>query len=137
MKKTNQNQTAVFNVNRIFATAMLVFALSLGHIASANNDTRVETKTTVSGSHTPLCVAISKGDAETVKKFIEYGVDVNEISNDYTPLMIAARYNRADIVAMLLKAGADTKVRNTRGMTALKVAEQFNAEDAAQVLRQS
>ncbi len=137
MKKTNLNQTAVFNVNRIFATVMLVFALSLGNIASANNDTRVEAKTTVSGSHTPLCAAISKGDSETVKKFIEYGVNVNEVSNDYTPLMIAARYNRADIVAMLLKAGADAKVRNTRGMTALKVAEQFNAEDAAQVLRQA
>lgn len=85
--------------------------------------------------HTPLCAAISKGDTETVRKFVEYGADVNEFSNEYSPLMIAARYNRTDIITLLLEKGANPKLRNERGQTALKIAEQFNATEAAELLR--
>ena len=42
-------------------------------------------------SSNPLCVAISKGDAATAKKIIEYGADVNATYNGMTPLMVAAR----------------------------------------------
>jgi ankyrin repeat protein len=40
-----------------------------------------------------------------VKKFIAYGADVNEISEeDMTPLMIAARYNKVDIIKSIMLA---------------------------------
>src|SRR6476661_3993687 len=69
---------------------------------------------------TPLCVAISKGDIDSVKKFVEYGADVNEKSNGLTPLMIAATYNKVEIVKYLLSKGADARITNDAGYNALK-----------------
>jgi ankyrin repeat protein len=86
---------------------------------------------------TPLAVAIAKGDVECVKKFIEYGADVNEKSNDMTPLMIAARYNQAEIISLLLKSGADLKATNEKGLSALKYAELSKANEAITVLKKA
>lgn len=96
-----------------------------------------ETPTTIAAypTVTPLCNAISKGDLATVKKFIEYGADINELSNDMTPLMIAARYNNVEIVAYLLSKGADVNFKNDSGMTALKCAVASKAREAEALLR--
>jgi len=83
---------------------------------------------------TPLAAAIAKGDIEAVKKFIEYGADVNEKSNGMTPLMIAARYNQVAIIKLLLEKGADAKTVNDNGLTALKYAKMSNAQEAADAL---
>jgi len=86
---------------------------------------------------TPLCVAISKGEVEIVKKFVEYGADVNEKSNGLTPLMIAATYNQVEIIEFLLSKGADTRIKNDSGYTALKFAELSKSTEAAAVLSQT
>jgi len=85
---------------------------------------------------TPLCVAISKGELEIVKKFIEYGADANQKSNGLTPLMIAARYNKVEIVKYLLE-NCDVKVdeKDANGLTALNYAEISNATEAIQLLK--
>ena len=83
----------------------------------------------------PLHVAVSKGDVEIVKKFIAYGADVNEQSEDMTPLMIAARYNKADMIKVLLENGARPGDKNEKGMTALKYAELSNATEAVNILK--
>jgi len=84
---------------------------------------------------TPLGNAISKGDIDTARKFIEYGANVNEKSNGMTPLMIAARYNNVEIIKLLLEKGADPKAKCDKGFTALKYAELSNAKEAAEALR--
>jgi ankyrin repeat protein len=84
----------------------------------------------------PLNVAISKGDIETVKKFIEYGANVNQISEDMTPLMIAARSNKVEIMKILLENGARPKDKNERGYTALKYAQLSNATEAIAILKE-
>jgi ankyrin repeat protein len=89
------------------------------------------------GETTPLIVAISKGDIESVKKFIEYGADVNEKSNGMSPLMIAARYNNVEIIKILISKGAQLKEKDANGYTALKYAEISNATEAIQILKQS
>ena len=86
-------------------------------------------------TNTPLGLAISKGDVAAVKKFLEYGVSVHELSNGMTPLMIAARYNHVEIIKLLLDKGANAKVKNDKGITALKYAEASNATEAAAVIR--
>ncbi|MCV9927808.1 ankyrin repeat domain-containing protein [Flavobacterium sp. LS1R49] len=86
---------------------------------------------------TPLNVAISKGDLETVKKFIEYGADVNETSNGMSPLMTAARYNKAEIIKILLSSGANVNAKAENGYTALKYAELSKATEAIAALKQS
>jgi ankyrin repeat protein len=85
---------------------------------------------------TPLCTAISKGDVEAVRKFVEYGADVNQKSNGMTPLMMAARYNNVEIIKILMSKGADVKAKNDNGFTALKFAELSNAHEAVSYLTQ-
>jgi ankyrin repeat protein len=86
---------------------------------------------------TPLGIAISKGDIEVVKKFIEYGVDVNENSNGMSPLMVAARYNKVEIIKILLSKGANLDAKDEKGFTALKHAELSHADEAVQLLKQA
>ena len=88
-----------------------------------------------SGNATPLCVAICKGDVEVVKKFIQYGADVNERSNGMSPLMYAARYNNLEILKFLVANGANVNEKDARGYNAIKYAEISNATDAAEYLK--
>lgn len=87
--------------------------------------------------NTPLCTTILKGDLETVKKFIEYGADVNESSNGMTPLMFAARYNKVAIVKLLLEKGANKGVKDEKGNTAVKYAELSNSAEVVTLLKQA
>ncbi|WP_163409618.1 ankyrin repeat domain-containing protein [Flavobacterium ajazii] len=83
----------------------------------------------------PLNVAILKGDIQSVLKFIEYGADVNEKSEEMTPLMTAARYNKVEILKILLAQGAKPGIKNEKGFTALKYAQLSNAAEAVSILK--
>ena len=99
------------------------------------------TATTISNTNivveetTPLCLAISKGETDLVKKFVEYGIDVNQESNGMTPLMMAARYNKVEIIKLLVSKGADLKTRDENGFTALRYAQLSNAKEVADFLK--
>lgn len=84
---------------------------------------------------TPLGNAICKGDVEAVKKFIEYGANVNETSNGLTPLMLAARYNNVEIINLLIEKGANLRAKDEKGFTALRYAELSNAQDAVGIIK--
>jgi len=116
--------------------ALVAFSnVAIANVSETSNTFR--TVKTEMKSATPLATAIAKGDVETVKKFIEYGIDVNEKSNGMTPLMIAARYNQVEIIKLLLEKGANLKLTDEKGMSALKYAELSNAPQAAEALRQA
>lgn len=113
---------------------------SFSTIASAKNVsslTTLESRQINTISPTPLCVAISRGEIEIVKKFVEYGADVNEKSNGMTPLMLAARYNKVEIIKFLLSSGAKLDSKDDKGYTALKYAELSSATDAVLILKES
>lgn len=60
---------------------------------------------------------------------------MDEKDNDQnTPLHIACRYNRVDVVRFLLDKGADVTARNTRNMTCLDIAIEWEYEDVAKAL---
>lgn len=101
-------------------------ALTKNHQLSENELIKVD--------HSPICKAIIKGDVEAVKKFIEYGANVNETSNGLTPLMLAARYNNVEIVKLLLEKGANKRFKDENGYDALKYAEMSKAADALELL---
>ncbi len=116
--------------------ALLAFAnVSLASNSSSSTAAKI-VMTTYDGV-TPLGAAVSKGDVEAVKMFIEYGADVNEKSNGMSPLMMAARYNKVEIIKILLSNGANLNAKDEKGFTALKHAELSNAKDAIQVLKQA
>ncbi|WP_427873868.1 ankyrin repeat domain-containing protein [Flavobacterium sp. MMS24-S5] len=111
--------------------------VTFGNVAMASNGVSTVKNPIARTGYTanPLNVAISKGDIETVKKFIEYGADVNLISEDLTPLMTAARYNKFEIIKVLLANGAKASAKNENGFTALKYAELSNASESIAILK--
>lgn len=119
----------------ILGVALVAFA----NVSMAANHTSLVGNPSIEVSHnfsSPLHVAVSKGDVEVVKKFIAYGANVNEKSEeDMTPLMIAARYNKAEIIKVLLENGARPSDKNEQGFTALKYAQLSNATDAIAILK--
>lgn len=91
---------------------------------------------TTYGGVTPLGIAVSKGDIEAIKKFIEYGADVNEKSNGMGSLMITARYNKVEKIKILLSNEANLNAKDEKGFTALKHTELSNTNDAVKILKQ-
>lgn len=114
-----------------------VALVAFANVSMASNSTSfVKPQVEIVNSFsTPLNVAVGKGDLEFVRKLIEYGANVNEMSEDLSPLMIAARYNRVDIMRVLLANGADASVKNEKGFTALKYAQLSNATEAIAILK--
>lgn len=117
-----------------------VALLAFTNVSLANNPNSLAVAKIVTTTYEglkPFSAAIVKGDVEAVKKFIEYGVDVNEKSNGMSPLMIAARYNKVEIIKILLANGANPNSKDEKGLTALKYAQLSNAIDAVQILKQA
>ncbi|MBF0693704.1 MAG: ankyrin repeat domain-containing protein [Flavobacterium sp.] len=104
--------------------------------ATTTTDFRSSVNQLIIAGNSPLCRAISKGDIETVKKFVEYGADVNESYNGMTPLMVAARHNNVELLEYLLSKGAVIHKKNDQGLTALKYAEASNAREAVAFLKE-
>lgn len=113
----------------------------LGNVAFASNENSnvlPETSTYELYDATPLCVAISKGDFELVKKMVEYGADVNDkVQRGMTPLMMAARYKNVEITSFLLSKGAKLTTEDNSGNTALDHAKSVNATEVIQVLTEA
>lgn len=120
--------------SKIITTLALCFTLLTSNATNLSSDLNSIEVITSSFKASSFCVAIVKGDLETVKKLVQYGEDVNQVSNGMTPLMYAAKYNRAAIVEFLISKGAKTNVRSDKGMTAMKYAEATNATDVIKVL---
>ena len=113
---------------------VIIFAIALGFSITAlnaknNNLISVTSEVVVKNSISPFCMAVVKGDLDTVKKMIELGADVNAKSNGMTPAMYAAKFNRVEILKMLVAKGAKLKLKSAKGMTAEKYAKLSNATD--------
>ncbi|WP_073321614.1 ankyrin repeat domain-containing protein [Aquimarina spongiae] len=114
--------------------AMLISSAAFATDTTTSIDNQSYEVTTVKTS--PFCMAIVKGDVDTVKKMIELGSDVNQKSLGMTPLMYAARYNRVEIMKLLIDEGANVKTRDKKGYTAMKFAELSNAQEAVALLKE-
>jgi ankyrin repeat protein len=86
---------------------------------------------------TPFCLAIVKGDIEAVKKLIELGTNVNEVSIGLTPAMYAAKFNKVEILKLLVNHGADLRKKSDKGFTAKRYAQLSNAKEALDFLERA
>ena len=66
----------------------------------------------------PMHWAAFFGQTEAAALLIERGVDVNKYVGSMTPLIVAAGQLKYDTVALLLRKGARTDLRGTKGYTA-------------------
>jgi len=122
-------------MRKTMLAAILAFASIAGVSAMENAELSIENSNfekTVGPSS--FCMAIMKGELETVKKMIELGEDVNQKSLGMTPAHYAARYNKAEILELLIKNGANLKKRCDKGYTVKKYAELSNATAALNII---
>lgn len=76
------------------------------------------------GGHngTPIELAINRNFPNVVQLFIDAGIDLNDPKAQNPPLIQAAESGKPEIVQLLLKAGADKKLRNKKGQRAADAA---------------
>jgi uncharacterized protein len=115
----------------IFGLALVAFAnVSFASNSNFSNKSNVE----IIIKPSPFCNAVIKGDLETLKSFVAYGEDVNEVSNGATPLIWAVRYNKVEVVKFLLEKGAKQELKDDKGYTALQHAKKANATEILALL---
>ncbi|MFZ4063274.1 MAG: ankyrin repeat domain-containing protein [Polynucleobacter sp.] len=79
---------------------------------------------------TPLHYACTTGKLEVAQYLVANGAKVNALSpSDTTPLMMAVHSGNDQLVKFLLDKGADLKMRNHEGYSAIDVAELFSKSD--------
>ena len=82
---------------------------------------------------TPLHYAASGGHASVIAMLLENSAYIDaESPNGTTPLMMAAMYGSEESVNLLLQEGADPKLKNQQGLTALDFAQRGKRPDAIQ-----
>lgn len=118
--------------------SLSVLLCTFSNASFASNSKPLVNNTSIQSDdvNTALVVAIYKGDIESVKKFLNYGANVNEKSNGMSPLMHAARYNKVEIIKILISSGAKINARDNNGLTALNYAKLSNANEAVVLLKQ-
>ena len=84
---------------------------------------------------TPLHYAASGGKVPLLKLLIENHAYIDaESPNGTTPLMMAAMYGTGAAVDFLLQQGADSRLQNQQGLTALDFAQRGERPDAIKSL---
>ena len=84
---------------------------------------------------TPLHYAASGGHAELIGLLLENSAYIDaESPNGSTPLMMAAMYGSEASVKLLIQEGADPKLKNQQGLTALDFAQRAKRPDAVEAI---
>ena len=85
---------------------------------------------------TPLHYACTNGHLDIALFLLDKGAAVDAPSpNETTSIMMAIRAGNIQLVRLLLDRGADIRIRNQQGYSAIDVAELFNQEEIQKGLR--
>ncbi len=106
--------------------------------AGANYGPQKEQQNLLHGSaclHTPsLHAAVASGNKNEVQRHLESGANVNEQGQFSTPLHDAAHFEYIEIVKILLTAGANHSIQDSRGYTPLHTAACAGHEKVVKIL---
>lgn len=125
--------TRVDATNAVGETALMMAALK-GHLAWAQRLVAQGASVNREG-WTPLHYAASGGGVEVVRWLLDQGARIDAPSpNRSTALMMASRYGASESVDLLLARGADTRLRNDRGLSAADFARSAGRDAMAERL---
>ncbi len=116
-----------------------VALLAFTNVSLASNSNFLEAAKIVTTAYEgvkPFSAAIIKGDVEAVKKFIEYGVNVNEKSNGMSPFDVCSTLQQGGNHKNFIGKRSQSHAKDEKGLTALKYAQLSNANDAVLILKQ-
>jgi ankyrin repeat protein len=80
-------------------------------------------------SYSLLALSIRMERTKIFNALIENKVDLNKVCSDKNPLMYAAKYGQLEMAKALVKAGADLKLVNKEGKTALDYAVKYEKKE--------
>lgn len=87
---------------------------------------------------TPLHYAATGAHLDIMNTLLERHAYIDaESPNGTTPLMMAAQYGSPQAVKLLLEAGADPRLRNQLGLSALDFAQRASRVDAVELLAEA
>lgn len=87
---------------------------------------------------TPLHYAATGGHLAVMELLLEHHAYIDaESPNGTTPLMMAAQYGSIDAIKLLLAAGADPRLKNQLGLSAIDFAHRVNRADAAELIAET
>lgn len=106
-------------------TEMIKWLVSLGADIDAVSKDR---------GYSPVMDAVWKSSTEIVELMINYGANLNFISNDgQTALIVATGATNLKICELLVKNGADPTVKDRMGMSALEYAKLFKKQSLVEL----
>ena len=81
--------------------------------------------------------ACSDGDADAVARFLRKSPESRDMRNTdgWTGLFLAVQWARIEVVELLLDKGADMRIEDSSGRTALDQANQLNFESISDIFR--
>lgn len=89
-------------------------------------------------SAVPLTQAVTAGDADTVSAALAAGADVNERnSGGQTALILAVIFGHTNLVRLLVRAGANPRLRDNLGLDAVEWAQRRGFSEALDVFNTS
>jgi len=85
-------------------------------------------------SAVPLTQAVTNGDVDAVNAALAAGADVNERNNGgQTALILAVIFSHIDLVHLLVKAGANPRLRDNLGLDAVEWAQRRGLSDVVDI----
>ena len=82
-----------------------------------------------------LTNAVTSGDEGTVNSLLAKGADVNETTGGgQTALILAVIFGHTNLVKLLVKAGADSELRDNLGLNAIEWAKRRGSREALEIL---
>lgn len=82
-----------------------------------------------------LAIAIKLEKHKLFDFLVEQKVDINKICEDKSPLMYAVKYGNITFVKKLVIAGADVKLENEEGRTAIDYAKKYDQKEILEYLQ--
>ncbi len=101
------------------------------------NGRRVKQRSKEQISAAALFNAILKQRVPMVKSMLKVGMPSERLvsSDGMTPLMASASVGNVELVELMLEHGCNPHAKNAKGETALDIAEHFNFDDCAKIIR--